>query len=54
MKGSGLIDFLVDRDMFGQPISVLFKASDVYKTKMGALASICTYMLMLFNLITLV
>ena len=53
MKASGLIDFLVEQDMFGQSISVFYKARDVFKTKMGALASICTYMLMLFNLTTL-
>ena len=52
--GSGrLIDFLVDQDIFGQPISVFYKDSDVFKTRLGALATMATYALMLFNLLTL-
>ena len=49
-----LIKFLVERDIYGQPISVLYKGSDVFKTKMGALCTILTYCLLLINGITLV
>lgn len=46
-------DFLVDQDIFGQPISVFYKESDVFKTRLGALTTIAVYALMLFNLLTL-
>ena len=46
--------FLVEQDMFGQPVTVNFKGSDVYKTKLGAFLSLATYSLIIFNLVSLI
>ena len=46
--------FLVEQDMFGQPIAVNFKGSDVFKTQLGAILSLATYGLILFNLVGLI
>ena len=40
--------------MFGQPITVNYRGSDVFRTKLGAILSFTTYALMLFNLVNLV
>ena len=40
--------------MFGQPVNVNYRGSDNFRTKPGALLSLATYSLMLFNLISLV
>ena len=46
--------FFVEQDMFGQPIAVNFKGSDVFKTQLGAVLSLATYGLILFNLVSLI
>ena len=46
--------FFVARDIFGQAITVNYKGSDAYRTKMGALCTILTYVLILINGISLV
>ena len=51
---SKLTEFLVSQDMFGQPVTVNYRGSDVFRTKFGAIFSLTTYALMLFNLINLV
>ena len=43
------VDFLVEKDIYGQPITVNYMGSDAFKTKMGALITLLTYALMLFN-----
>ena len=53
MAKSSLMKFLVNRDIFGQPISVLYKGSDTYKTKLGAICTILTSVLVLVNTIML-
>ena len=45
--------FLVERDVFGQSISVLYKGSDVYKTKVGSFCSFVVLVLTLINTYTL-
>ena len=40
--------------MFGQPVMVNYQGSDNFRTKPGALMSMATYSLMLFNLVNLV
>jgi hypothetical protein len=50
---SRLMDFLVDLDFYGQPITINYKGSDSYKTKFGSFCSLCTYALILFNLLSL-
>ena len=47
------VDFLVDFDIFGQPIGVNYKGKDVFKTKIGALVTLMAYTVILFNLVTL-
>ena len=49
-----LTDFFVSKDMFGQPVTVNYRGSDVFRTKIGALLSLVTYLLILFNLVNLV
>ena len=51
-KGFG--HFLLSRDIFGQHISVLYRGSDVYRTRLGAFLSILTYLIVLLNGIFLV
>ena len=45
--------WLTERDIYGVPITVLYKGSDVYKTRMGAMCTILTYALLLVSLISL-
>ena len=55
MSGSKFVEFFVGLDTFGRPLSVNYKGSDTYKTKLGALCTVISYVLMsvnLFNLIT--
>ena len=40
MTLSRIVLFGVKRDIYGLPITVLYKASDVYRTKMGALTTL--------------
>ena len=42
-------DFLVEKDIYGQPITVNYMGSDAFKTKLGAFVTLLTYALMLFN-----
>lgn len=53
MSASSFVSFLVDKDIFGQPISVFYQGSDVYKTRLGAFFTFVTYSLIAFNFITL-
>ena len=48
-----IFNFLTSLDIYGHPVGVLFKGSSVYQTRLGALITLITYMLMLFNLQTL-
>ena len=50
---SNFSEFLVERDMFGHDVSINYSGSDVFKTKVGACVSLLTYMLMIFNLVSL-
>ena len=50
---ASFFEFLKERDVFGQPITVSYKGSDVLKTYMGTFATILTYALILFNGLTL-
>ena len=49
----GFSKFLIERDIYGLPITVNYKGSDVYKTRMGATCTLLTYALLLVNMITL-
>ena len=50
---NSLTNWLTGRDIFGAPITVLYKGSDVFKTKLGAFFTLITYVLILFNFIRL-
>ena len=54
MAKGAISDFLVGQDMYGQAIGVHYKGSDTYQTRLGALCTIITYVLMAFNLATLI
>ena len=49
----GFTGFLVDRDIYGMPITVLYKGSDAFKTRFGATFTLLTYVLLLINIISL-
>ena len=51
---SSLAKFLVKRDIFGQPIAVLYKGSDNYRTKLGAIYTILSAVLILINAAVLI
>ena len=53
MVKSSFMKFLVDRDIFGEPITVLYKGSNTYKTKIGAFCAISVTVLMLMNALIL-
>ena len=48
---SRLSSWLVVKDIYGHPVSVNYQGSDTFKTKLGALVSLCTFTLILFNLV---
>ena len=51
---SSLAKFLVKRDIFGQPIAVLYKGSDNYRTKLGGICTILSAVLILINTVILI
>ena len=53
MTKTSIGKWLVDRDIFGQPITVLYKGSDVYRTKMGCCITFGTFILLLINFVGL-
>ena len=52
MAASNFSSFVLNRDIFGQPITVMWHGSDVHKTKMGTLCTFLTYGLLLAYLVT--
>ena len=48
---SQLSSWLVDKDIYGHPVSVNYQGSDTFKTKLGAFVTLCTLTLILFNLV---
>lgn len=48
------VDFIVSQDMYGQPVTVNFRGDDTFRTKVGALLSLATNALIIFNLVNLV
>ena len=54
MTKAGFVKFLVNRDFFGQPITVLYKGNEKYKTKLGAFCTILVTVLVLINTVILV
>mmetsp|Transcript_12736 Transcript_12736/g.17156 ORF Transcript_12736/g.17156 Transcript_12736/m.17156 type:complete len:164 (-) Transcript_12736:1228-1719(-) len=49
-----LENWLIDWDIYGQPITVQYRGSDTLKTRMGALCTLITYILLLINMIALI
>ena len=49
-----LVEYLVGKDVFGHPVWVNYRGSGSFKTKMGALCSLATLILVLVNFTTLV
>ena len=43
----------MDLDMYGHTIGVHYRGRDAYKTKLGALVTLATYVLMTVNMISL-
>ena len=53
-KGSRISEFFTSFDIYGHPIGVHYKGSDTFQTRMGALCTLITYVLMTVNFISLV
>ena len=53
-KASKLESLIVDQDIFGHVIGVHYRGRDAYKTKLGALCTLATYVLIVINLVTLI
>ena len=45
-------NWLIERDIFGQPIEVLYKGSNKFKTWVGTLCTFLTYILLLLFVFT--
>ena len=45
--------FLLNRDIYGVPITVVYKGDSVFKTYMGAAFTLLTHALLLVNVINL-
>ena len=48
--GSKLNKLIVEQDIFGHPIHVNYKGRDTYKIRIGALCTLLTGLVILFNL----
>ena len=53
VKALNFVNFIVDQDIFGHAIKVNYQSKDAYKTRLGALCTIATYILMAINFVTL-
>ena len=47
---SRFTSWIVDKDIYGQPVGVNYEGSDTFKTMLGALVTFLTYGLILVNL----
>ena len=52
-KKGKIEDFLVGQDAYGQAVSINYRGSDSFKTRLGALCTLITTVMMLFNFGTL-
>ena len=46
-------EFFIDQDIYGHAIGVHYRGRDAYKTCLGSLFTLATYVLMIINLVTL-
>lgn len=53
MSLTRLEEIIVGQDMYGHVIGVHYKGSGSYQTKLGALVTLATYVLMTVNMVTL-
>ena len=49
--GFDIVDFLVGRDSYGQPIGINYKGSGTYQTKLGALFTLATLIIIIINFV---
>ena len=54
MPSHKLRDFIVSQDIFGSPIGVHYKGNSSYQTRLGALCTLITYALIVFNTFNLI
>ena len=52
-KENKIKEFFVDQDIFGHAITVHYRGRDSFKTCLGSLCTLATYVLMAVNLMTL-
>ena len=54
MPGNSFVNFLENRDIYGQPIRIVYQGSDVFRTRLGAFFTLITYSLIAFNFVSLI
>ena len=47
--GFNLVDFMVSKDIYGHPVGINYRGSDSYQTKMGALCTLATLIVVFVN-----
>ena len=52
--GFSLIDYMVGKDIYGHPVGINYRGSDSFQTKMGALCTLATLIMVIANTTTLV
>ena len=53
-KASKLFNTIVDQDIFGQPIGVHYRGRDAFKTFLGSLCTLASYVLITVYFVTLI
>ena len=47
--GFSLIDYMVGKDVYGHPVGINYRGSDSFQTKMGALCTLATLIVVIVN-----
>ena len=52
--GFSLMDYVVSKDIYGHPVGINYRGSDSFQTKMGALCTLATLIVVIVNSSSLV
>ena len=52
-KTGGVSDLIVGQDMYGHSVGVHYKGADTFKTKLGAFFTLCTFVIIFYNMTSL-
>ena len=53
-KAKKLLNKIVEKDIFGHPIGVHYRGSDTFKTFLGSLCTLASYVLIIVYFVTLI